>query len=90
MTATAQCINPGDHGPKASNKQSVAGGGQFGVENGKVDFTVTLTATFQPSCSPPMTVQYTNVVVADTTNNISVTLRGTFCPPHRETTRPPP
>ncbi|WP_369169106.1 hypothetical protein AB5J49_14815 [Streptomyces sp. R28] len=78
VTADAQCINPGGHGPKAPNKMAVAGGGQFPVQNGKADFTVTVTATFQPSCSPPMTVQFSNVVVTDTGNGISVSLRGTF------------
>ncbi|CCK30067.1 hypothetical protein BN159_5688 [Streptomyces davaonensis JCM 4913] len=78
VTATAACINPGGHGPNAANKQSVAGEGQFPVQNGKANFSVTLTATFQPSCSPPMTVQFSNVVVTDIGNGISVSLRGTF------------
>src|SRR2546425_4540494 len=71
VTATAECINPGGNHPKAANKQSVAAQGDFPVQNGKADFSLTLTATFQPSCSPPMTVRFTNVTVTDTTNNIS-------------------
>jgi hypothetical protein len=42
------------------------------------DFSLTLTAVFQPPCSPPMTVEFTNVSVTDTTNGISVKLSGTF------------
>ena len=78
VNATAQCINPGDHHPKAANKQSVSASGDFPVQNGKAEFSVSLTATFQPDCTPPMTVVYTNVSVSDTTNGISVNLTGTF------------
>jgi hypothetical protein len=41
-------------------------------------FSLDLTATFQPECSPPMTVVSTDVTVTDTTNGISTTLPGTF------------
>jgi hypothetical protein len=37
-----------------------------------------VTATFQPDCSPPMTVRFTDVKVTDTTNGISQSFRGTF------------
>jgi hypothetical protein len=33
---------------------------------------VTLTATFQPDCSPPMTVQFTDITVTDNTNGLTV------------------
>jgi hypothetical protein len=78
VNATAACINPGDHHPKAANKESVSAEGTFPVQNGKAEFTLSLTATFQPDCTPPMTVVYTNVTVTDTTNGISVNLTGTF------------
>ena len=78
VTATAQCINPGGNHPKAANKQSVSAAGDFPVQNGKAEFTISLTATFQPQCSPPMTVVFTDVVVTDTTNGLSVNLTGTF------------
>ena len=78
VSATAQCINPGDNHPKAANKQSVSASGDFPVQNGKAEFSVSLTATFQPNCTPPMTVVYTDVSVADTTNGISKNLTGTF------------
>ena len=78
VTATALCINGGGNHPKAVNKESVSAAGDFPVQNGKADFSLTLTATFQPPCSPPMTVEYTDVTVTDTTNNISQTFPGTF------------
>lgn len=78
VTATALCINGGGNHPKAVNKESVSTEGTFPVQNGKAEFSLTLTATFQPSCSPPMTVEFTGVTVTDTTNGISTTLPGTF------------
>jgi len=78
VSATALCINPGGNHPKAVNKQSVSSEGDFSVQNGKANFSLTLTATFQPECSPPMTVQYTDVSVTDTTNGISASFPGTF------------
>lgn len=78
VTATAECINPGDHHPKAANKEDLSEEGDFPVQNGKANFSLTLTATFQPDCTPPMTVVFSNVVVTDTTNNISQSFPGTF------------
>jgi hypothetical protein len=77
VTATAVCINPGGNHPKAVNKESVSAEGDFPVQNGKAEFSLTLTATFQPECSPPMTVEFRNVTVTDETNDISRNL-GTF------------
>ena len=78
VTATAECINPGEHHPKAANKASVSAEGDFPVQNGKANFELTLTPTFQPDCTPPMTVVFTDVTVTDTTNGISASLSGTF------------
>jgi hypothetical protein len=78
VSATAECINKGEHHPKAANKESVSKEGTFPVQNGKANFELTVTATFQPACSPPMTVVFTNVTVTDTTNHISQSLTGTF------------
>jgi hypothetical protein len=71
-TATASCINPGNNHPKAANKEAFSAEGNFPVQNGKANFSLTLTATFQPSCSPPMTVLWTDITVADETNGISL------------------
>lgn len=78
LTATALCINPGDNHPKAVNKESVSAEGDFPVQNGKANFSLTLTATFQPDCTPPMTVAFTDVQVCDTTNSICRSFQGTF------------
>jgi hypothetical protein len=52
--------------------------GDFPVQNGKAEFTLSVTATFQPECSPPMTVAFTDVTVTDTTNGLSKSLPGSF------------
>jgi hypothetical protein len=67
-TATALCINGGGKHPKAVNKASVATDTSSPVQNGKADITITLTASFDPSCDPPMTVTFTDILVFDETN----------------------
>jgi len=78
LSATAECINGGGHHPRAANKESVSSAGDFPVQNGKTNFVLSVTATFQPSCSPPMTVRFTNITLTDTTNGISRSFGGTF------------
>lgn len=78
LSATALCINPGGHHPRAVNKESVSAEGDFPVQNGKAEFQLTVTATFQPDCTPPMTVEFTNVTVTDETSGISKSFPGTF------------
>ena len=78
LSATALCINGGGNHPKAVNKTSVTAAGDFPVQNGKADWTLSVTATFQPECAPPMTVAYTDVTVTDTTNGLTHTFPGTF------------
>lgn len=78
VTATAACLNPGDNFPQAANKESVSASEQVPVQNGKAYFSLDLTAVFQPSCSPPMSVVFGDVIVSDTTNGISTTLPGVF------------
>lgn len=78
ITAQAACLNPGQNFPSAANKQTFTAAGDFPVQNGKANFSLTLTATFQPKCSPPMTVVFGDVTVTDLTNGISVTLPGPF------------
>jgi hypothetical protein len=73
LTATAQCINPGNHHPQAGNKADIAAGTDVPVQNGKANYTVTGCAEFQPDCTPPMTVVLTDILITDTTNNISCT-----------------
>ncbi|WP_369234742.1 hypothetical protein AB5J56_23500 [Streptomyces sp. R21] len=78
LSAAALCINGGGHHPKAVNKESVSTEGTFPVQNGKADFTLSVTASFSPSCSPPMTVAFTDISITDTTNGITVNIPGTF------------
>jgi hypothetical protein len=78
VSATASCINPGQHHPKAANKESVSAEGDFPVQNGKANFSLTVTATFSPSCSPPMTVVFSDVTVTDETSGISRSFPGTY------------
>lgn len=74
LLAEAACINPGQKHPKAGNKESFAVGGVFPVQNGKADFTLVLNASFQPNCSPPMTVAWTNIQVIDEFNGLTKNL----------------
>lgn len=78
ITADASCINPGTKHPKAANKESFNAEGDFPVQNGKAEFELTLTATFQPNCTPPMTVVFTNVMVCDTSHDVCVKFPGTY------------
>lgn len=74
VTATAECINPGGNHPKAANKTSVSAAGDFPVQNGKALFSLSATATFQPDCSPPMTVRFSDITVADEEHDLVVHL----------------
>ena len=74
VTALAACINPGGNDPRAANKESFSAEGDFPVQNGKAYFNLTLTAVFQPSCSPPMSVQWSDIVVTDTTHGVTAAL----------------
>jgi hypothetical protein len=70
LTGDALCINGGGNHPKAVNKASVAAAADEPVQNGKADYTITATAAFQPACTPPMTIQFENLTLTDTTNGL--------------------
>jgi hypothetical protein len=78
VTATAACLNPGQQYPQAANKETVTNSADEPVQNGKAYFSLDLTAVFQPSCSPPMSVVFGDITVTDTTNGITTTLPGLF------------
>ncbi len=61
--AEVACLNPGENFPNAGNKQSVGAGGDFPVQNGKAQFRLTLTAVFQPKCTPPMTLVFGPITI---------------------------
>lgn len=66
VSGDAACINPGSKHPKAANKESFDASEDVPVQNGKAIFDVDLTATFQPDCTPPMSVQWSNLSVTVT------------------------
>jgi hypothetical protein len=66
LSAEAACINPGSHKPQAANKESFSTGGDFPVQSGKALFSLALEAQFQPDCSPPMTVVWSNIQITVT------------------------
>lgn len=74
LTAEAQCINPGDKHPRAGNKESFSAAGDFPVQNGRADFSLSVTATFQPDCTPPMSLVWLSVTLEDTTNGLTLTI----------------
>ena len=78
LSADALCINNGGKHPKAVNKASLQSADDFPVQNGKAEGELTVTATFQPECSPPMTVQFTNVSLVDETSGATADIPGTF------------
>jgi hypothetical protein len=78
LTATALCINGGGNHPKAVNKESVSAAGDFPVQNGKAEGTLSVTATFKPECVPPMTVSFTDVTLVDETSGATANIPGTF------------
>lgn len=76
-TAEVACLNPGQQFPQADNKDEVGAGGDFPVQNGKAYFSLTLTADFQPKCSPPMTLVWgpaTITVSGDSFSTFSTTV----------------
>jgi hypothetical protein len=70
LSGDAQCVNRGGNEPQAANKQSFSATGIEPVQNGKADYSISLTAMFQPNCSPPMSVVWSNLVLTDTTNGL--------------------
>ncbi len=66
LSADAACVNRGGNKPSAENKQTFSSAGSFPVQNGKALFVLELEATFQPSCTPPMRVEWSNVAIVVT------------------------
>jgi hypothetical protein len=77
-TAEAECVNRGGHNPSADNKDTFSVEGDFPVQNGKALFNLTLEAAFDPSCSPPMTVLWSDVTVTDAEHGLTATIAGPF------------
>jgi hypothetical protein len=84
-TATYACINGGGNHPKAANKETfnadVSGGGSFQSKNGRVRASLTAGPLSAGTFSCPggqrlvlASVSYSNIVLTDTTNGVSVNL----------------
>lgn len=74
LTATAECVNGGGRHPHAANKTSVSTEGDFPVQNGQATFSLSATASFQPDCSPPMSVVFSSITLTDVNHGVSITL----------------
>ena len=79
VAGTAECINGGSNHPKAVNKAAESASGTFNVSNGQASGSLTMTAA-NLSCSPPMTIAWTDLVDTDTTFSDSASIPGTFFP----------
>ena len=69
LSGDAECVNRGSNKPSADNKDTFSAEGDFPVQNGKALFVLDVTATFQPPCSPPMTVVWSNLRVTVTADD---------------------
>jgi hypothetical protein len=76
---------PGGKKPSADNKDEVSISGEFPVQNGKANFSLTLdgAALISPPCEPPMTIEYSGVKVSVDTDDDGVfdlfkSIPGTF------------
>jgi hypothetical protein len=66
VSGDAACVNPGSKKPQAGNKQTFSSSADVPVQNGKAIFSVQLTASFQPTCTGPMTIEWSNLSVTVT------------------------
>jgi hypothetical protein len=84
-TALYACLNRGGNHPQAANKESfegqVSGGGSFEPKNGRVVASLTAGPLLAPQFTCPSgqqrvlaAVSYTNIVLTDTTNNVSTSV----------------
>ena len=73
LSADAACINPGNNHPQAGNKESFSAQGDFPVQNGRAEFSLDLIAAFKPDCTPPMTVDWSNIVITVTAPGVLLT-----------------
>lgn len=73
LSGTMQCVNGGGNHPRAANKASFVTESYEPVQNGHSDYTISATATLQPSCSPPMTVRLVDGTLTDETTGLTFT-----------------
>jgi hypothetical protein len=73
LSGTVACVNPGGNAPSAANKASFSVASDEPVQNGKSDYSLSVTPVFQPSCSPPMTVAVVSLILEDPANGLTAT-----------------
>ena len=84
-TALYACLNRGGKHPQAANKEAfegqVSGGGSFEPKNGRVVASLATGPLLAPQFTCPSgqnrvlaAVSYTNIVLTDTTNNVSTSV----------------
>jgi len=71
LTGTATCLNPGGNNPQAANKTTFTAAADEPAQNGKSDYALTATAVLSPDCVPPMTLVFSDLLLADTTNGLT-------------------
>jgi hypothetical protein len=87
-TALYACINGGGKHPQAANKEAfegqVSGGGSFEPKNGRVVASLATGPLLAPQFTCPSgqrrvlaAVSYTNIVLTDTSNNVSTSVADT-------------
>lgn len=74
LSGTMECVNGGGNHPQAANKAAFVAEAYEPVQNGHSDYTISATATFQPSCSPPMTVRLVSGTLTDETTGLTFSL----------------
>jgi hypothetical protein len=88
-TATYVCVNNGGSNPSAQNKTTVSGpvsatGTRSSGKNGQITSSLTVSPPASHISCPPgqklemASVSYTDVTLADTTNNLSISVAGNF------------
>jgi hypothetical protein len=75
VTALALCIDGRGDREETVNRTSAGVAGDVAVRNGRAEFSLTLMASFQPRCAPPMTVTFRDIRVSDITNDVSTVVR---------------
>lgn len=65
----AECVNRGKNKPSADNKSEFGASGDFPVQNGKANFSLSMDAVFSPDCAPPMTVAWSGITVTVTADD---------------------
>jgi len=81
LKADAACVNPGSNKPKAANKATFSADGTFTVNNGTALGELVLSPSFQPDCTPPMSVEFSNVQLIASIDGVVVataSIAGTF------------